>query len=446
MGSDLIGLLFFALARKAIRHLLNKHVTEMLNNMIEYIGLISLTLVTFWFIIEGYRIMTGQSRTPMTAFVVQMTKVVVIVSIATNGAIYNEWVMKTITNIRDDITYVITDSHDDVYDQVDKNLAIAQSVISITNSLTKPGVIGGATNDKSSAAMWSGVFGTAGPAIVAGIASLLNEIMLAIAIAFGPLFIMGLLFEQTKQLFWNWVKYCFGLICTMGILAIMTSIAMKISMAYSLAIVAQFAASKIPVIGAFVDMPSFSNTMMVQGGLGLLLCTLLITIPPMTMQFFSVSLGGGVTGFGQWVNGSGGAGGDPGKGHDTKSTPVQEAPDNTPVGPQAGGKVLANPTTNQQPHGELSSGEHRAPAVPATPEARAARMNEIRGQMSAAGYTGETAQGNFHQPSDLLSWNRGGMADSGKHDMFGGDKKMQALQTEYSQLRSMQPQSGGSQK
>ena len=33
-----------------------------------------------------------------------------------------------------------------------------------------------------------------------------------------------------------------------------------------------------------------------------------------------------------------------------------------------------------------------------------------------------------------------------KHDMFGGDKKMQALQTEYSQLRSMQPQSGGSQK
>ena len=136
MGSDLIGLLFFALARKAIRHLLNKHVTEMLNNMIEYIGLISLTLVTFWFIIEGYRIMTGQSRTPMTAFVVQMTKVVVIVSIATNGAIYNEWVMKTITNIRDDITYVITDSHDDVYDQVDKNLAIAQSVISITNSLT----------------------------------------------------------------------------------------------------------------------------------------------------------------------------------------------------------------------------------------------------------------------------------------------------------------------
>ena len=111
-----------------------------------------------------------------------------------------------------------------------------------------------------------------------------------------------------------------------------------------------------------------------------------------------------------------------------------------------GGKVLANPTTNQQPHGELSSGEHRAPAVPATPEARAARMNEIRGQMSAAGYTGETAQGNFHQPSDLLSWNRGGMADSGKHDMFGGDKKMQALQTEYNQLRSMQPQSGGSQK
>ncbi|WP_425611816.1 type IV secretion system protein [Xanthomonas campestris] len=43
--------------------------------------------------------------------------------------------------------------------------------------------------------------GTGGPAVVAGSMMLLYRIAMALFVGFGPLFILCLLFEQTKSLF-----------------------------------------------------------------------------------------------------------------------------------------------------------------------------------------------------------------------------------------------------
>lgn len=85
-------------------------------------------MLTLWIMIQGYRIMTGQSREPLIGFIINAGKAVMIVTIATSGALYNSWVVDTIDDFRDEVTYLITGTDQDVYRQVDKNLAITQSI------------------------------------------------------------------------------------------------------------------------------------------------------------------------------------------------------------------------------------------------------------------------------------------------------------------------------
>ena len=65
-----------------------------------------------------------------------------------------------------------------------------------------------------------------------------------------------------------------------------------------------------------MDMPSIIDTMMVQGGIGLLLSTLLITVPPAVNAFVGGTLGAGVNAFTPW----GKTGGNPGAGEPAAPT------------------------------------------------------------------------------------------------------------------------------
>ncbi|WP_342351539.1 MULTISPECIES: type IV secretion system protein [Stenotrophomonas] len=69
-------------------------------------------------------------------------------------------------------------------------------------------------------------FGTAGPAITAGSMLLLYAVAIALFIGLGPLFILCLLFEQTKSLFQRWLFYGIGTLFSMAVLAAMTGIAL----------------------------------------------------------------------------------------------------------------------------------------------------------------------------------------------------------------------------
>ncbi|KHL51404.1 hypothetical protein OZ13_20405, partial [Xanthomonas cannabis pv. cannabis] len=113
--------------------------------------------------------------------------------------------------------------------------------------------------------MWFTGIGTNGPALTAAAMLLLYQVAIAMFVGFGPLFILCLLFGQTKQLFQKWLLYCIGTMFSMGVLAAMVSICMKM--------VAKVAGSlwAVKELGMVLDM-DFTNGITSQamqtGGMG----------------------------------------------------------------------------------------------------------------------------------------------------------------------------------
>ncbi len=137
--------------------------------------------------------------------------------------------------------------------------------------------------DQKSRAMWFTGIGTGGPAITAGVMLLLNKIALALFTGLGPIFILCLLFDQTKQLFSRWLFYGVGTMFSLGVLSVMVALALKVVKAVSIAFwVTTF-------IGGSNE--GVNSMAMQQGGLGLVMTMLIISAPPMAAAFFQGTLG-----------------------------------------------------------------------------------------------------------------------------------------------------------
>ncbi|WP_407469852.1 type IV secretion system protein [Xanthomonas campestris pv. raphani] len=136
---------------------------------------------------------------------------------------------------------------------------------------------------------------------------LLYQVAIALFVGFGPLFILCLLFDQTKQLFQKWLLYGIGTMFSMGVLAAMVSICMKM--------VVKVAGSLWAVKGlGFLLQTDFTNGITSQamqtGGMGVLLTLLILTTPPMAAFFFQGTLGSFMA-YSQ-IGGAASAGGSPG--------------------------------------------------------------------------------------------------------------------------------------
>ncbi|MCB6182811.1 type IV secretion system protein [Leeia sp. TBRC 13508] len=201
-----------------------------------------------------------------------------------------------VNNLRDDVTSLVTGTHTNVYDLVDNNLKNTDMILSGINSLQgflEANPSGSASTSSLTTALLASGIGGASPAMVGGAFSLLNQIALSLAIVFGPICILSLLFESTKSIFWGWIQYLIGIMFTMGILAVVTGWALDLTERYAEAIIAADIANyAINVFGkGSGGYTSMTQTAMMQGGIGLLMTTLIITVPPMTMTFFRSSLG-----------------------------------------------------------------------------------------------------------------------------------------------------------
>jgi type IV secretion system protein VirB6 len=116
---------------------------------------------------------------------------------------------------------------------------------------------------------------------------LMYKVAIAMFVAFGPIFILCLLFDFTKSLFSKWLFYGIGTMFAMAVLNFMATVAMKAVAAVTTA----FAAQAIASMAITGSAPPISSLAMQQGGLGMVLTVLLITIPPMAANFFSGTLG-----------------------------------------------------------------------------------------------------------------------------------------------------------
>ncbi|WP_459046988.1 TrbL/VirB6 family protein [Stenotrophomonas sp. PSU_St99] len=280
---------FFRLILDFLHDRIGKFGIELMGNMMKWVGAMALILMTLWVLIQGYRIVTGRSRDSMMVLVTNMARAALIVSIATSMAMFGTNLQKFLTSdVKGVITHVVTGKDEKPEDQIDKSLAwmqVALSSIDAIKVLDDPGL----QADKTRAQWFIGL-GAGGPAVTAGSMLLLYEVAMALFIGLGPLFILCLLFEQTKQLFQKWLFYGIGTMFSMAVLAAMVSIALDMVIRVSASFWTTALVNRYLLDGASSD--GMTSQAMQQGGMGLILTTLILTAPPMAAMFFQGTLGG----------------------------------------------------------------------------------------------------------------------------------------------------------
>ncbi|RDZ28737.1 type IV secretion system protein [Lysobacter silvisoli] len=279
--------IFFRLILTYLRKEIRDFGIELMGNAMQWVGGIALTLMTLWILIQGYRIATGQSREPMMALVTNSLRAAFIVGVATSMAAFGTNLHTFFTeDVSKEIHWIVTGDDSDMAKKIDDSLAwmqVALTSIDMIDVVRDPTL-----DDDKTRAMWFVGMGTGGPAIVAGISLLLYEIAMALFVGLGPIFILCLLFDQTKQLFSRWLYYGIGTLFSMAVLSAMVSIALEM--------VTRVAASfwGTALLGKLMQ-SNFSDGMtsqaMQQGGMGLILTVLIISAPPMAAMFFQGVLG-----------------------------------------------------------------------------------------------------------------------------------------------------------
>ena len=252
-------------------------------------------LLTLWVMIQGYLIATGRSQEGLKGFVFSLGKTYFIVAIALGVAAGGSFGVRTLTDtLSDGISQIMTgdsdvgskcltqDSQAIVGCKIDQNLTATQAMMSLLNEIDTAD--DDYLEEKLTEARWFAGVGTAGPAIVAGTLLIMFRIAMALFVGFAPIFILCLLFKKTAPLFQKWLYYGLSTIFSGVMLGVMADISMDL-------------VSNITVPTASVDFISTVFTgegtkgimQMVtqQLGLGLMLSTLLITVPPMAGMWFN---------------------------------------------------------------------------------------------------------------------------------------------------------------
>lgn len=273
--------------------LVTQWTADMAVRMGELMALVALPMLTAWIMFHGYRILTGQSREPMMVLVTHSACAMLIVFIATAASLGNPWIAAKIGELGDLISVMVTGSKD-MGGQVQESLGWMQFAFSSIDAL--PSGDDAAVATAKDRALWFTGIGTASPSLIGGIMLILFEIVIKFLIAMGPLAIMCLLFERTKAIFQHWLQYCVSSLFRLATTAVMTAIAMKMVCA----VAAAFWADKLlnaavqQLSGGAIDLhmaEGITSMALQQGGLGVILSVLIVTVPQMTAQFFMGALG-----------------------------------------------------------------------------------------------------------------------------------------------------------
>lgn len=285
--NDAAQFVFFETINDFIRTEIDIFQWNLLQQTTLWIGGLALTVLTLWILIQGFRITTGQSREPMMALVSDSLKAALIIFVATSMAAGSSQLYFNLSDgLSTTITELVTGDNSSPFQAIDGNLALMQGSMAIVDTLdTGEDPAAEATKTRNK---WFTGIGIAGPGLIAGCMLLLNKIAIALFIGFGPIFIMSLLFQQTRTFFSKWLFYGIGTLFSLGVLSVMIGIATKMVAAVSAAYVANYLVSMNAGAAASDGINSMA---MQQGGLGLILTTLIISAPPMAASFFQGTLG-----------------------------------------------------------------------------------------------------------------------------------------------------------
>lgn len=280
--SDVSNLYFFQEINSFLQDEIDEFGINLLGRVMAWVGGVALTLMTLWIMLQGFRIVTGRSRDSMMALVTDSLRATLIVGLSTGLAMGGSTVYDFLTDdLSREISQVITGDDEDAYASIDRSLGYMQLAMGSIDHLD----VGGSqiVEDSKTRALWFTGIGIAGPALTGGAMLLLNKIAMALFIGLGPVFILCLLFEQTKPLFGRWLFYGIGTMFSLAVLSVMVTLALDMVLAVSGAF---WAGS---LLGANTE--GVTSRALQQGGLGLILTMLIISAPPIAATFFQGVLG-----------------------------------------------------------------------------------------------------------------------------------------------------------
>lgn len=345
---------FFKLILNYLKHEIENLREGILQRMMELVGFVALIALTIWIMFQGYRMVTGQMRESAAALITNTAKAVVIVTVAMTFSLGGEDLTEFFTTkMESNIHEIVTGEAGDPSDAIDENLGWMQVAMTSLDVLDTVGDAG-LSSEKDRNYLLIGI-GSGGPAIVAGAMLLMYQVAMALFIGLGPLFILCLLFDFTKSLFQRWLFYGIGTMFSLAVLSAMTSIALSMVSAVAEAMWGASIAGNL-ILGDSSKVGGYNSQAMQQGGMGLILTTLILTVPPMAASFFQGTLGqfaaygtmgAHLTKGGQPPGQGGfGAGGGYGGGYTPppSQAPVTPAPASTPTqsggfGAQGGGQA-----------------------------------------------------------------------------------------------------------
>lgn len=282
--ADGIGEFFYyALIYKFVQSEILQIGPEIMGRMMTFVGSVSLVLMTLWVLFNGYRIISGQSRDSMMAFVMNAARNTLIVGAATTMALAGSNLQLLLTDHLDRAAVeLVTGNEDDkqASDLIEENLVLMQIALSSIDAvrISEDGSL--QLSEQKTRALWMVGLGAAGPPVVAGVMLLMYQVAMALFIGLGPLFVLALMFEQTKQMFWRWLYYGIGTLFSMAVLALMTSLALKVVGI----VTASFWITA--AVGGGDLTEGMGSRALQQGGIGLMLTLLLISVPPIASNFF----------------------------------------------------------------------------------------------------------------------------------------------------------------
>ena len=288
MAQSFGDLLYYALVSDFIRKEIDNFGFSLMERVSGLVGTAALTVITIWVIFQGFRILSGQSRDSLMALVLSVLRVTLIVMAATTIGIGGRPAHKFITqDLQNVITVAVTgNGGDTLEEQIDQNLAAMQFALASIDAIN---IVQDPTlNDDKKRAMDMVAVGTAGPAMVGGAMLLLYQVALALFVGLGPLFVLCLIFDQTKSLFNRWLMYGISTMFSMAVLSAMVAIATKLVLGVAAAFWTTTTLSALTGLSLDNGMTTIA---LQQGGVGLLLTALIVTTPPMAANFFNGAIG-----------------------------------------------------------------------------------------------------------------------------------------------------------
>lgn len=260
--------------------------SELLGRATTFATSVALVLMTIWVWWQGWRLVTGQSRDSMAQFFAQSAQRTFIIAMAFGFSIGGTPLYEFLAEgLPEAINEIVTGDDEPLGKSIDDNLLKMQLAMSSIDLLQTGG--SEAVSDAKARAQWFAGIGTGGPAIVGGTMLLMFKIAIGLFVGFGPIFIMCLLFDFTKQLFSKWLFYGIGTMFALAMLSMMVEIATRMVSAVAVSMwLGDFLTNL--VVG---DSAGINSRAMQQGGLGLILTMMIISVPPIAAAFFNGVLG-----------------------------------------------------------------------------------------------------------------------------------------------------------